>query len=382
MSLKSKHLSRISVLLNQVIPHQKSILSHNTRKNLSISSNFNPQYSMFNDAICFAFVSNTHHLTISNACEHAEEFKSSPDTLQRTLISTNNDVVTMVNMLVSLKPQIRTTIFGRASVPQVKRKLISLKSDKLREQSNTGVILYWSGHAILGSDSSLLLCLAPDDPTSYHQERHIPVQEVFNWCGEEPLLFIMDCCHSGRAVEWIKNYENGARSKKMIMASCDALEVSGSWVLDGSDSGGIMTKFLTDPIGTYFKVKWTVFCDLEGSMEEEQSSIGQLYNIFDRYTDDIMKSCLPDDDLELIQNAGSHVYTLWKHFLLLSKYGDQLYRSQSPISIPDLSPCLECDLWSKFEDAFEERVVELWTDKYHVDPSVLYKKDIDNDGDS
>src|SRR5690606_9623366 len=123
-------------------------------------------------------------------------------------------------------------------------------------------------------------------------------------------LFVLECCHSGAALRHGKFGD----SHVLLLAACSQNEVSGGWIMDGSDSGGIMTKFLIDPIRTLYKVLFGVFCEL---LEEQ---VERLYLIYEKYAVEMMK-CLEKNVLDVLYDCGMHVVVLYRNFLLFLKYG-------------------------------------------------------------
>lgn len=356
-------------------------ISKNVFKNKSKTS------KRFHNVLCLNFTGNTHHLTIANAVEHAQEFHQN-QYLQKSLLNTNNDVINFVNILSKIvhPNTLEFSIHGHIVAKDVKKVLLDTyhRIEKSNAE-NEGLIFYWSGHgkvidafpnAIHLSQmghKKLYLSMARSRTNDIEEELVSLSDIVHQWNklqgrknARHPLLLVLDCCHSGFATHEFGTWGNSIHDMRLIMTSCTGEEISGGWIMDGANTGGILTNFLIDPIATYFKVQFNIFYDFGGNFYDTGNSpMRMLYDIFIEHAERVIDDTgLRDTFDRLTLRAGQHIATLYKHFLLLVRYGEKLYYPQHPQSFPDLSSCYASRHWKDMELEIEKVILSLWEERY------------------
>jgi hypothetical protein len=331
----------------------------------------------FLNLLCINCAGNTHHLTIANAVQHEKEFQDN-DYLQRSLLNTSNDAINFANMISRMTDgHLDFSVHGNITTKDVKR-LIRDAYQQITPE-NSGLILFWSGHgrAVQSTPGAVHIRNMKKElhleMESYDERvKLLPISSIVTeWHHLQkghyhPLLLVLDCCHSGLAVHDLGTWGNTTRGMCLVITSCSDKDVSGGWVMDGTNTGGILTNFLTDPIATYFKVQYNVFYDFGGTIDDKGSSMYKFYQIFLECVEQVITDCELRPVFDRIRvRAGDHVATLFKHLMLLVQYGHKLHHPQYPKSFPDVSTCAGSQYWSTMETQMEELMLELWEERYN-----------------
>jgi hypothetical protein len=371
--ITSSTLSRITRLFQHIFPNNHAPTIQQTIR----ETNRNPPKRHFHNLLCINCAGNTHHLTIANAVEHAQEFQDN-EYLHRTLLNTSNDAINFANMLSNItRSFFDFSIHGQVTVKDAIRLIRSSHQQLIRNTENDGLIIFWSGHgkAVKTTQGALHIDqmghreLQLEMTRSDHDTNMLPISSITDEWNKlqrnrfHPLLLVLDCCHSGLAVTELGTWGSNSCGMCLIITSCSDDDISGGWVMDGANTGGILTNFLTDPIATYFKVQFNVFYDFGGDLFTPPMLT--FYEIFQEHIDRVIddSGLRPVFDRLLIR-AGDHIVKLFKHFMLLLQYGDKLYYPQLPKSFPDLSPCISSPHWKDMELAIEKLILELWRERY------------------
>ncbi|KAL0478883.1 hypothetical protein AKO1_010723 [Acrasis kona] len=352
-------LSRITNLIKHIKPF------HYDRSGPSIQ---NIKDTTFHHVLCLGFTGNTHHLKIANAVAHSEQFHEN-QYLQRSLLNSNNDVLNIINFISKLAYPISFSVNGHVTAKNVKH-VLKESFITTSDSNNKGIILYWSGHgkaveSIHSNSKELYLSMAKSSHNDTSEELVCLNKLISYWHSLQPvhpLFLILECCHSGLAVvEGLGTWGTSSTQPCLILTSCAAEDVSGGWIMDGANTGGILTNFLIDPIATYFKVIFNVFYEFGGDIFSN-NPMKSFYDVFSYHIDNIIDDCdLRQDFIRLQKIAGSHVVVLFKHFMLLVRYGNKLYHPQDAKSFPDVSKCRDSEHWTLMEQEFEELILDLWS---------------------
>jgi len=394
--LLSPSLHRLTRIISHLLPNDPSIVHSDfaafsgddgETKPLQI---FTELY--FRNLFCFEFAGNVHHLTIENANTYIDDFTEEENgSLRRSLLNTNNDVCRFTQVLHQLAlahgiHDLRCEIYGHICANNLVERIDRFHSMTHGDHthSNVGTVCYYSGHGrsashvvcdqnVTSKDTSLVLSLARN-VFDHKSEELVSVNAVLSRLRSKgPVLLILECCHSGAAV--LGNMgsfdENNPYVNVFILSSCSADELSGAWIMDGMDSGAIMTKVLTDPIGTYFKIAYQVFYDFGGSwLTTSKNNQRTLYELYDQYSDMIIdewRSNYPNSlhvkAFNWLREHAPHIFILFKNFLLLVRYGHKLHMPQAAVSFPDLSATKNSHHWTAFEQVMENSILQLWDDR-------------------
>eukprot|EP00762_Andalucia_godoyi_P002392 ANDGO_02719.mRNA.1 hypothetical protein len=306
-------------------------------------------------------VGNTHGLSIaalSNA-EAVARFKNSA-ALRTALLSSNHDACDFPIFFTEFLRQLdenallKYHVIGNATMEEARHGTAWLQGQTMRDPSGV-VLLYYSGHGRLSDTMNLELRFSDVSDSA------ICFNELFDTestatSSLSPPLVILDCCHSGAAVEDCR------RRGMMCMCSTSADARSGGWVLDGVDSNGILTKFLMDPVGSYIKVRWNVFHDFSGSMFDPSSSVGVLYGLIVQHVTGVLDRELDRRTRGDLFSLPAALLRLWIHFALFCRLSNSLYMVQYPVSSPSVAACFSTavdSLWLQFEADFETCMLSL-----------------------
>lgn len=324
--MQSGHLRRLRALVRHLLPSSAQQISEcpNPIQIPSLLICFEDPGFLQDEQLC---IRTAHNYTdaLTN-----DQFK------KQSLLNTNNDMVHLAHFIHSQVPSIKAHLFGRNSSWKAEFETLSI--------SQQNVIFYYSGHGRM-VNHDLLLTLSVDPCILFFQD------VIPQLAPARHTTIILDCCYSGLLAQL-------GQKNMFILASASKDQVSGAWIMDGSDSGAIMTRFLTDPIGTWFKVKHHVFLRNEDRLLHVQ----QLHNIFDKHVEAMFKE---SDELSnvkkvVLESAGPVVFTLFKHFAMFTFYADQLFVPQTPISLPSIAGIKTSGHWKLFEEEMERQLASLW----------------------
>lgn len=319
-------------------------------------------------------------LTIENANEHIDLFKNNV-VLQRSLLNTNNDVFQFAESMHKLLSMVshctlNVEIHGHICAGEALDKLQCFITRSLTSRvGRAGLTLYWSGHGrYMAQQKQLDLSMAVSI-FDHKNEKLMSLREIVRHCKRMgPLLLVLECCHSGAAVLEFGSWDQYNISNcVLVLSSCTAEELSGAWVMDGMDTNGIMTKILIDPVGTYFKIAFQVFYDFGGDWLNVNTMNNcnherELYELYVKFADCIIDEWIYTREADnahrlaivYIREHALHVYTLYRNYLLLIRYGSRLHMPQTACSFPDLSQTRTSRYWEEYENEMEKRIVNLW----------------------
>lgn len=429
--LQSSSVNRLTRIIGHLLPGKNVGPTTATRRNLNetvetttVEENFAEPLLYFRDLFCFEFAGNCNQLTVENANQYIHEF-TEDDSLRRSLLNTNNDVCQFSQVFQRLvmstttgesdgdrsssegdshdyqSTLMRCEIHGHACATEIAslidefcrgERLLDGDSSRFHSsmQNNPlslGTVCYFSGHGRLNPDNRQLSLSLAKGRFDNESEELVPFNFIFKQFQRRkqqhsPLLFILECCHSGAAVESHARFnELDPNDSVFMIASCSSMELSGAWIMDGMDSNAIMTKMLTDPIGTYFKINFQVFYDFGGDWLQKncsatttrKSNQRTLYELYDKYSEMMMEEWMSNDPgninvkaLMWIRSHCPHIYILFKNLMLLVRYGHKLHMPQSVVSFPDLSPTAQSQYWTNFEQEVESFVIRFWENRSHV----------------
>ncbi|KAG2377953.1 hypothetical protein C9374_008575 [Naegleria lovaniensis] len=230
-------------------------------------------------------------------------------------------------------------------------------------------IIYWSGHG----ENNLGLSFPSFQYMSFEEFLSIFANQNSESISI-PHLFVMECCFSNE--KEIFNFVQKTRHHNKpfpYLFLCSSIEKSGGWICDGVDSNGIMTNFLTDPVSSFFKVKYKIFFDLGNNSSEYFPYFNakvkrKFYSIIDTCLSEVFPLVYP---VEFVNFIGAHlsflhssmIRLLFKHFILLHYYVDKLYQRQTPFSYPPISTHVLRDLkvvtlFSQMEDNIDSLLID------------------------
>jgi len=115
-----------------------------------------------------------------------------------------------------------------------------------------------------------------------------------------------------------------------------------------------MTRWLVDPIGSFFKVHWNIFCELSPSDRQ------RLYQEFRIAAEAALISALSSEWVNRLQQYGTHIWDLWVHYAGHVRYAAQLHRAQYPVSVPSTIGVANAASWTAWEQKAEELVREMY----------------------
>jgi hypothetical protein len=301
-------------------------------------------------------------LSISNITlpQNTERFLSEPH-LQRALLNAVHDVCDLslfLHDLVSQYPTVFVSDLVRRVFANASATVALVESSQCN--FSAPFVWYFSGHGSVMhtagglSSKQLQLSFAVDGLLNAETEREVkvPFAELMKHCPWNPNpdgIVILDCCHAGAALEWCR------QRNLMCLCSTSADAASGGWVLDGTDSNGIMTKFLMDPVGSYFKVRWNIFHDFT------REEITKLYAAIEARVSSIMDATLPQETLLRIRRTP-HIRIMLLHFVLFCRMSSQLYLVQFPCSFPDVGACwAQHHAWEELDTIIDELTLSVFS---------------------
>eukprot|EP01080_Neovahlkampfia_damariscottae_P000384 gene384-6798_t len=326
-----KVLERTKNLINVLYPN---------REKKYVDVNINTTENDF--ILCLNFVGNTYHLNIKNSISNLKQFESN-EYLQKSLLNANNDVIDLVKFLIlKNKSMSEYEICSQVTKNYLENSILSNISKK------KSLIIYFSGHGTNKNNEFYFNFAKSSNSNSTEFYSINNLIENTKYLSKNR-LFIIDSCYSGLSSKFGKNQQN---EKIFFLCSSNKDEHSGGWIMDGSDSGGIMTKCLIDPIGTFFKINFKIFFDWDNKFKNDLTKIYHFYAL------KMIKSSKNGDiNLEILKNIGNHWLVLYLNFLILIKYGDELLNKQTPISYPDLSETKNSKYWIQFEEELESELM-------------------------
>jgi hypothetical protein len=321
-------------MLNEMLSRNVKLL-----KNI-ISSQETPEPKIF--LLCLNFVGNTHHLKIINSISNLKEFESK-EHLQRALLNSNNDIIDFTKYLIlNSDGHIEFEIQSQAT-----KKYLRLKYEKMKNLKE--FIFYFSGHGTCKNNEFYFNFSKNLKESELYNLKDL----IFNTKHIPHRLFIIDSCHSGIA----SSYGNwDSQSSTFFLCSSHQNEHSGGWIMDGSDSGGILTKTLIDPIGTFFKINFKIFFDWDNKFKMD---LTQMYH---RIALKMIKSLKNGQTLvNQLKGMGNNVLLIFLNYLILIHYGDELLYKQTPVSFPDLSETRHSSYWVEFEEELESKMMNKYS---------------------
>ncbi|KAL9649731.1 hypothetical protein ABK040_009546 [Willaertia magna] len=355
--LISRHVERLSQLLNHIFPERlktdnkrlintvinndKVFISDNVEEYNFIKEEkfYNNLINSFQQSIYLLLIGNLGdfsscgNMSIHNAInDYSQQF----ELYSKCIININQDlfnilylIENIINNQIKIKYKMICNYDLNTSVKYIKNwstKLLQSSTSSITNFNNLNII-YWSGHG----EKELGL---------QFQENHLSYNTFFNLLNIKHLnnLFIMECCHTN--IEIINNFVNKSKSKFETLFLCSSSDKSGAWVCDGIDSGGILSKFLMDPVSTYFKVKYKIFFDLGEHCNvyfpyNSNSIKYNFYEILDYYLTKMIKIVFTKDFL-IFLSENTIIRVLYKHFLLFYLFSNELYQPQKPYSYPTI----------------------------------------------
>jgi hypothetical protein len=270
--------------------------------------------------VCLNWCGEVQHLSISNSGHYKKEFEESRD-LQRCLVNTNNDAMNIVQFTQSLMSRILYTVKSKATQKDIDRVLANVSHFRR-------IIIYWSGH---GSKLGIFTNGSPGSDILFDYKSLSRISNPHKFV-------ILDSCHSGAFLKY--GFWKSTASLLMI-CSCQENEESGAWIMDGTDSGGILTKCLSDPVSTWFKIMYKVFYTNE-----------TLFPIYNKFSKLMLEEIGMYDKLALIGIA-----TYYQNLLILIKFGHLLFHPQHPMSFPDVSSTIHSKYWNEWEKQVETTLI-------------------------
>ena len=294
-------------------------------------------------AICLNFVGTTYHLNITNSISNLKQFESK-EYLQKSLLNSNNDIIDFIKFLKKKNEKnFEFEICSKITKNYLEDSILSKLSKK------KSLILYFSGHGTNKNEEFYFNFLKKNN--SNNESEFYSIKNLIEKTNaiSNNRLFILDSCYSGLSSKFgiLKKNEN-ENENLFFLCSSNKFQQSGGWIMDGSDSGGILTKCLIDPIGTFFKINFKIFFDWDEKFKENITKIYHFYSI------KMIKS-LEDGEfiLKILKSIGNDWLILYLNFLILIKYGDELLNKQTPVSFPDLIKTKESKYWNQFEEELE-----------------------------
>jgi hypothetical protein len=270
-----------------------------------------------------------------------KEFESK-EHLQRALLNSNNDVIDLTKFITHNSDNFEFEIQS-----QVTRKYLEKKFEKLKNLER--FIFYFSGHGTFKNNQFY-----------FNFSKYLKESELYNLkdliANTKHIpnrLFIIDSCHSG----FSSSYGSwDTHNSTFFLCSSHQNEHSGGWIMDGSDSGGILTKTLIDPIGTFFKINFKIFFDWDEKFKKE---LTQKYH---RIALKMIQALENGQRLvDHLKKMGENILLIFLNYLMLIHYGDELLNKQTPISFPDLSGTKKSTYWIEFEEELEEIMMKKYS---------------------
>jgi hypothetical protein len=293
----------------------------------------------------------------------ADEF-TKDSALQDALLSAGFDAARLPIALRAFCPALHVEALGRTRADELLDTVRRCASDA--RAAGSGLIVHWSGH---GTAPPLRLSCARGDVADRAAE--VPLTALADALQAAPaVLLLLDCCHAGDAVRL-------ARDRLWVLAACGAHELAGGWVLDGAESGacihvlqrvrtthghshsgwragGIMSRWFVDPVGTLFKIRHNIFCDLTPAARQ------LVLRIFIAVATRVVRDALGPRAAAAAEHAGPHVWWLWLCFAAHTRYAGALFRPQAPVSVPSIAAAARTHAaWAELERAADDAAAAL-----------------------
>ncbi|KAF0976668.1 hypothetical protein FDP41_004567 [Naegleria fowleri] len=402
LQIWSHHIERIVLLLKHLFPKQFITTSHTSLKSTNFARTkmiqteeyYCKNQSDCNDGMSSVRPSCIHLLLVGNTgdmsacsdlsiCNAIKDYSHNFEKYSRCIINVHNDLfhflyfVKSVEKVYGEKRWMDLTYNMICNYDYQKTKeLMNFFNGKNNENSvkwmkeNSVIplnIIYWSGHGedTLGLSFQFCQYMSFEEFLSIFESKRSGSSII-------PHLFVMECCFSNEKV--INNFVQKHNNHFEYLFLCSSLEKSGGWICDGVDSNGIMTNFLTDPVSSYFKVKHKIFFDLGNNSSEYFPYFNavlkrKFYSIIDNFLTEAFQLVYPVDFINFIGSQlpfllSSTIRLLFKHFILLNYYVDQLYQRQTPFSYPPLSKhalrgSKVVTLFSQMEERIDSLVMDI-----------------------
>jgi len=191
-------------------------------------------------------------------CNVIRDYSHQFELYSRCIINVHNDLFHLLYLLQNIYTKLKSTKRGsfnynmicnydcKKSIELIQyfsTKNYSDSVDCISKRQQPLNIIYWSGHG----EQNLGLAFQGNNHLGF--DRFL---QFFKNGNEHVLkLFVMECCFSNQGE--ISKFLQNVKSDYEYLFVCSSIEKSGGWICDGTDSNGILTNFITDPVSSYFK---------------------------------------------------------------------------------------------------------------------------------